>query len=779
MASLGFLTVVLTLGLIGVWLERVRSEAKQREAASYVTRIRDAKNAWEHNDIATLREKLEPDLDTAASVERGWEWYYLYGLPNHHLNRVRFSGQLRDIDWSPDGAQLAVLGRGAEVIILNSESLEIDYRYSVPGQSPGTFNEVGSGRNIAWSANGEYVAVSVTMSSETTNNRGGILFRQQEDSTHVVVQDSETGRVAEKILTASPGLAWSGQNLVVTKEEAVAHAITMSDPLDEDNQPRITTMLDYDRPVDAFSTSSDGGYIAFHSENVTHIRRMNGNHAGERWVGLDELHEPTFSAFNPVNTHLATASEVGQVHLWDIKGRRLERVLAAECSPFTEIEWSADGKHLAASQATSVFVWDVVSGQLKAHLRGHEAEVTGIAWSQGDSRLASVSLDGTVRVWDVNGYAPQYDRVPSYRSIEWSPDSSTILFIESLGRFAALFDVQSKEARRLPVAMDRLRALAWSPSGDRFCVLHSRDPQELAIFDKNTLESWSCNVPAKVKLTESEFLDDNRINLWTTQKSSLSDSRATDVWILNLTSKKWASEKRMVPESEDRDQRLGYGNRVASFDRFSIIDRSYRRLELKESSDDDVVFFLDFDTPCAPSPEWSPNGKRLSIRGRRDDFLLLDASAGLCKPIAARFVSAFDNQAWPKGPSRNDGPKPDFPATIDDLAEVLQDVKATERTFVQNQTAQSDPKVLALLADAAARGIVRKGELIEFADHKDPLVRLHIARAFLNPAVSTKELSNRGVQVEASARSIAESTLVDLLTEQDVIAAARARCYVS
>lgn len=40
-----------------------------------------------------------------------------------------------------------------------------------------------------------------------------------------------------------------------------------------------------------------------------------------------------------------------------------------------------------------------------AALVGHSAEVSAVAWAPGGARLASCSLDGTVRVWGAPGLA--------------------------------------------------------------------------------------------------------------------------------------------------------------------------------------------------------------------------------------------------------------------------------------------------------------------------------------------------------------------------------------
>ena len=57
----------------------------------------------------------------------------------------------------------------------------------------------------------------------------------------------------------------------------------------------------------------------------------------------------------------------------------------------------------SGSACGAVFIFDVISGHVVHELRGHDETVRDCSWHPTQSRLASVSWDGTVREWRGRG----------------------------------------------------------------------------------------------------------------------------------------------------------------------------------------------------------------------------------------------------------------------------------------------------------------------------------------------------------------------------------------
>ena len=120
--------------------------------------------------------------------------------------------------------------------------------------------------------------------------------------------------------------------------------------------------------------------------------------------------------YSPSGEHLASVSGDSQIAIWEIQTQDGKHKLSKEISVVRESEnegnrdciisfvcWSKDGKFLfVTSLGSSLYVINVELGTVSAHPSGHSASIYHLSLSADGSKLASASLDKTIRVWNVS-----------------------------------------------------------------------------------------------------------------------------------------------------------------------------------------------------------------------------------------------------------------------------------------------------------------------------------------------------------------------------------------
>jgi WD40 repeat protein len=105
----------------------------------------------------------------------------------------------------------------------------------------------------------------------------------------------------------------------------------------------------------------------------------------------------------------------GFAYLWDVATGEQIAALQTEIpdeSYTLAIIFTPDGSRIVTSGAPgdvrSVLVWDAGTGEQIAALPGHTDFIGGLALSPDGTRLISVSVDATARVWDMQTYEELY-----------------------------------------------------------------------------------------------------------------------------------------------------------------------------------------------------------------------------------------------------------------------------------------------------------------------------------------------------------------------------------
>ncbi|MBD2727991.1 ribosome assembly protein 4 [Nostoc sp. FACHB-892] len=140
-------------------------------------------------------------------------------------------------------------------------------------------------------------------------------------------------------------------------------------------------------------------------------------------------------------------------------------------SSVSSVVFSSDGQRLAsASVDNTIKLWDVASGKAVQTLTGHSSAVISVVFSPDGQRLASASADNTIKLWDVaSGKAVQTltGHSSAVYSVVFSPDGQR-LASASADNTIKLWDVASgKAVQTLTGHSSWVYSVVFSPNGQR------------------------------------------------------------------------------------------------------------------------------------------------------------------------------------------------------------------------------------------------------------------------------------------------------------------------
>jgi dipeptidyl aminopeptidase/acylaminoacyl peptidase len=262
-------------------------------------------------------------------------------------------------------------------------------------------------------------------------------------------------------------------------------------------------------------------------------------------------------AWSPDGALLAACVNDGAVSVWDPVSGHLRRSIKGHPAAVSNVAWAPDGARLASASADkTVRIWNPLTGQPLTTFQGHESQINCVAWSPDGALLASgggavwltlvmVYGDTVIRIWRPDGVLQRslVGHTEQVTCVAWSPDSSR-LASASLDRSVRIWGVDPSDTpTTLKGHSESVLSVAWSPDGGRLASASSDktirlwDPASGRLF--TTLKghreavryiAWRPNGACLASAS-----DDKTIHLWDPISGRLLESVKSQAYVTGLT----------------------------------------------------------------------------------------------------------------------------------------------------------------------------------------------------------------------------------------------------
>jgi eukaryotic-like serine/threonine-protein kinase len=179
--------------------------------------------------------------------------------------------------------------------------------------------------------------------------------------------------------------------------------------------------------VKCVAFSSKGAWLA--SAGIDRIIRVRETSTGRELSRLQGHRAAIFSlAFCDKDDRLVSASSDNTAKIWEVAAVKQVASLPHQ-SPLASVAWSRDGRLIATGGwDNTVHIWEPDNGKEVRSLPGHTGAITALAFDPSTERLASASLDQTIKIWSI----PASSREPL--TIRAHDDAVTSLAFDQVGR---------------------------------------------------------------------------------------------------------------------------------------------------------------------------------------------------------------------------------------------------------------------------------------------------------------------------------------------------------
>jgi WD40 repeat protein len=155
--------------------------------------------------------------------------------------------------------------------------------------------------------------------------------------------------------------------------------------------------------------------------------------------------------------------------LWDLEsGKEVRKFRSPEMRPAGQMVFSRDGKFMAAISGNEARLYDFATGKRLRVYQGHIQAITSADFSPDGKKLATASMDKTIRIWDTDS-SEEIAKITNGEKmifgVAFAPDSNRLVFGDQENTVHIWDLAAAKELHKLSGHRGPVPSVAFSPDG--------------------------------------------------------------------------------------------------------------------------------------------------------------------------------------------------------------------------------------------------------------------------------------------------------------------------
>lgn len=470
------IVAMLVLLLMVPWIiaQKEKEEIERRNSTG-MRLLNESSNVLSENPGTSLLLAIEGAQLIPGPLANG---ILLESLSACHEHRTLYIGSSKSAVFSPDGKKIAIASEDGIARIWDAN--EYKELFTLRGHTLAI-------NSVAFSPDGEKV---ITSSDDMTATIWDVKTGEE------ICKLKHMGEIYSAVFSPN------GSKVVTASFDMTACI------WDVETGEKLTILKGHNWAIRTAVFSPDGSMVLTGSEEKT--ARIWDSTTGE--VHYEFMHEsPVISAaFSLDGNKVVTGLEDGTAQVWDLGSGTVLAIFKHEDS-VNSVSFSPDGqKVVTASKDMTARVWDVDTAgklfSLKRHiksnkssrspsggkgvttseekverildqsfqmgiitLKGHEESIRSAAFNPDGQKVATASMDGTVRIWNIRKpweeFAVLKEEEEKCRDLKLSPDGGKTMVISN--ERVRIWDVETKKAVVILVQDEDIKCASFSPDAKK------------------------------------------------------------------------------------------------------------------------------------------------------------------------------------------------------------------------------------------------------------------------------------------------------------------------